>query len=529
MLKLLRYAAIVIAALFLTMSFSTGGRAQGTSQVRLPPESSAELKDLLRRADDLTDELDEASCYYIWTHRTVEEAKDVLHKLWKFYLQASAANQTLIAAVIDHVGEELDDALDYYYYDCEDDVLDDRIVLYLDGGGSKAKLPSRVYLGSYYGGSDHLGLYSPTRTATGGSIAGSVKINLGTNVAPPIGLLTLDKVWTKFSFYYADLQTEDTASMLMPVAGNLLLPGPNGGASGFSLGGFPNNYVQGANYSGGLSKTGFKVSLGQTSKISKSLSYDLSLSVGYGRINFDEKFSGSVPLFNRDFTYTSDAKVDQLKLRLGVGLSKDFQLNGTTLSVGARGAFGPDFSHGSGTDRLSFTGFADSQSEPSETKTSLGYGFSLSLGLKTPLGMKLSIAGSYMHETGLPVFYRDGNNPTQLQLEGGDKWDARVRLSAPLNQALANSVLTVSDRRLKRDVRLLTRLANGIGIYRFRYLWSDQVYVGVMAQEVARIVPQAVARGPYGYFRVYYGRLGLRMQTWAEWLAAHPRQTASRP
>jgi hypothetical protein len=35
-------------------------------------------------------------------------------------------------------------------------------------------------------------------------------------------------------------------------------------------------------------------------------------------------------------------------------------------------------------------------------------------------------------------------------------------------------------------------LENGIGLYGYRYIWSDQVYVGVMAQEVAEIVPDAV-------------------------------------
>jgi len=74
-----------------------------------------------------------------------------------------------------------------------------------------------------------------------------------------------------------------------------------------------------------------------------------------------------------------------------------------------------------------------------------------------------------------------------------------------------------SDKRLKRDVALLSRRDDGVGIYRYRYLWSDEVYVGVMAQEVARIVPDAVACGPDGYLRVNYRRLGLRLMKWHEW------------
>jgi hypothetical protein len=51
-------------------------------------------------------------------------------------------------------------------------------------------------------------------------------------------------------------------------------------------------------------------------------------------------------------------------------------------------------------------------------------------------------------------------------------------------------------------------------------MWRDQVYVGVMAQEVAEIMPDAVLLGSDGYLRVNYARLGLRLMTWEEWEAA---------
>jgi Chaperone of endosialidase len=78
-----------------------------------------------------------------------------------------------------------------------------------------------------------------------------------------------------------------------------------------------------------------------------------------------------------------------------------------------------------------------------------------------------------------------------------------------------------SDIRLKRDITQVGELDSGIGLYRYQYLWSDTTYVGVMAQEVAAVKPEAVLRGADGYLRVDYGRLGLRMQTWDEWVAAH--------
>ena len=77
-----------------------------------------------------------------------------------------------------------------------------------------------------------------------------------------------------------------------------------------------------------------------------------------------------------------------------------------------------------------------------------------------------------------------------------------------------------SDIRLKRDITQVGRLPNGLGLYRYRYIWSDTAYVGVMAQEVAPIAPDAVVRAANGYLRVNYARLGLRLQTWDEWTAA---------
>jgi len=78
-----------------------------------------------------------------------------------------------------------------------------------------------------------------------------------------------------------------------------------------------------------------------------------------------------------------------------------------------------------------------------------------------------------------------------------------------------------SDIRLKRDIAPVAQLANGLGLYRYRYLWSDTLYVGVMAQEVMAVVPDAVVHGADGYLRVDYGRLGTRLQTWDEWVTAH--------
>ncbi|MGC2777392.1 MAG: DUF3300 domain-containing protein, partial [Bradyrhizobium sp.] len=76
---------------------------------------------------------------------------------------------------------------------------------------------------------------------------------------------------------------------------------------------------------------------------------------------------------------------------------------------------------------------------------------------------------------------------------------------------------------LKRDIVVLGRLGNGIGYYRFSYIGSPKAYVGVMAQDVMNVVPDAVTRGRDGYLRVDYEKLGIKFQTYDAWLAAGAR------
>jgi hypothetical protein len=76
-----------------------------------------------------------------------------------------------------------------------------------------------------------------------------------------------------------------------------------------------------------------------------------------------------------------------------------------------------------------------------------------------------------------------------------------------------------SDIALKHDIVLLGHLSNGLGYYRFAYNGSDKAYVGVMAQEVEQVMPDAVTRGSDGYLRVYYEKLGLTFRTYRDWLA----------
>ena len=85
-----------------------------------------------------------------------------------------------------------------------------------------------------------------------------------------------------------------------------------------------------------------------------------------------------------------------------------------------------------------------------------------------------------------------------------------------------------SDITLKHDIVLLDHLSNGLGYYRFSYNGSNRLYVGVMAQEVQTVMPKAVVRDRDGTLRVLYDRLGIKFQTYEQWIASGARLPAAR-
>ena len=86
-----------------------------------------------------------------------------------------------------------------------------------------------------------------------------------------------------------------------------------------------------------------------------------------------------------------------------------------------------------------------------------------------------------------------------------------------------------SDMRLKHDIVLLGRLDDGLGYYRFVYNGGHTAYVGVMAQEVQTVMPEAVTRGADGYMRVSYDRLGLPFETYEQWVASGAHLPSVKP
>ena len=86
-----------------------------------------------------------------------------------------------------------------------------------------------------------------------------------------------------------------------------------------------------------------------------------------------------------------------------------------------------------------------------------------------------------------------------------------------------------SDMRLKHDIVLLGRLDDGLGYYRFVYNGGHTAYVGVMAQEVQTVMPEAVSRGADGYMRVSYDLLGLPFESYQQWVATGAHLPSVKP
>lgn len=73
--------------------------------------------------------------------------------------------------------------------------------------------------------------------------------------------------------------------------------------------------------------------------------------------------------------------------------------------------------------------------------------------------------------------------------------------------SLGVKAYAASDVRLKRDIKRIGALPSGIPIYFFRYHWSDDPHIGVMAHEAERVFPEAVVYDGDGFGMVDYSRI----------------------
>lgn len=75
---------------------------------------------------------------------------------------------------------------------------------------------------------------------------------------------------------------------------------------------------------------------------------------------------------------------------------------------------------------------------------------------------------------------------------------------AAMNSGGWGGLFNFSDSRLKENIKILARLPNGIEICSYNFIGMKNRVLGVIAQQVRDIMPEAVAVGPDGFLRVNY-------------------------
>jgi len=96
----------------------------------------------------------------------------------------------------------------------------------------------------------------------------------------------------------------------------------------------------------------------------------------------------------------------------------------------------------------------------------------------------------------------EGTNSRSETTQKGAMIDKIVQLAA-----IAAAAFAASDRRLKYDIHQIGVLRPGINLYEFRYKTDGIKRIGVMADEVIKVMPEAVVTMPSGYMGVRYGML----------------------
>ena len=101
----------------------------------------------------------------------------------------------------------------------------------------------------------------------------------------------------------------------------------------------------------------------------------------------------------------------------------------------------------------------------------------------------------------------------QMGLAGAQSRADIARASQPsmFDKLIGPAIQMASDRRLKENVALVGN-KNGHNIYEFDYKDGSGRFRGVMAQEVQRTNPEAVAEMDNGYLGVFYDKIGLKME-----------------
>ncbi len=224
-------------------------------------------------------------------------------------------------------------------------------------------------------------------------------------------------IWAAIGYVRTTANASTRVTNIDPAGDRLLIPGPLGGASGFSLasaGGL--NVVTQADYEAHYEWDSFYAKAGLPFDCGPWLFMPF-FGAAYTDQEQTSSFSGSIPGFGRNFAYNTMVDVETISPFVGFDAVRHF--NGVSLHGG--GLVSADFNDATGYDRLSFTAVADSQAPLSGDDTSLGGRAWAGVTFGAPQSpFKLSLDASYVYVDNIPVITRDGTNPSSLGFESAD-------------------------------------------------------------------------------------------------------------
>ncbi len=243
-----------------------------------------------------------------------------------------------------------------------------------------------------------------------------------------VSFLGSNGIWTGLGYIRTTANASTRLMNIDPAGSQLLIPGPLGGASGFSLasaGGL--NVVTQADYEAHYAWDSFYAKAG--------LPFDCGpwdfmpfIGIAYTDQEQTSRFSGSIPGFGRSFAYNTMVDVETISPLVGFDAVRHFD----RFSVHGGGLISADFNDAQGYDRLSFTGVADSQAPLNHNDTSLGGRAWAGVTFGTPQSpFKLSLDASYVFVDNTPVVNRDGTNLSSLDFESSDGLFGSLRATFP--------------------------------------------------------------------------------------------------
>lgn len=430
--------------------------------------------------------------------------------------EAAATGQGIAAGVLRSRLSDLEDAFDDFEDDCGGSLTLLRVRPFLEGGYVSQSATGEVQrLAHDVGGIIQYNFGNVNPTSSGGGF------RVGLDV--PVQRIGRSTYFIGGSYGF----TSFSASARGSANGPFNIPG-------LGIGNNPNGFFTAAN-----APVSYQYE-------SDSTRHEFDLSVGSrtraGSVYVSPRFGGLVNVYTVDDDYmfnrpaaptiTGNYMTSSTVYTVGgyFRLDIDYRVPDSNVTLFASGRAGVDFNWADSDVALNLTSPLVETQKVSISDTKITPNLSLQGGLRFDLGawdayVKGGIQyGRYVPNVAIPggglLPVLDGETATEYSVMAGltgDLWADWPRLG--FGKAPPRLPPLLSDARLKRDIAQVGRLSNGLRLYRYRYLWSDVEYVGVMAQEVRLLMPDAVVVGADGFLRVDYGRLGIGMITWRAWLA----------